>query len=377
MKLRNIIKASLVAVFAAGLMATCATTKAQAEVIAPTTPAFNIYENQPLGVGNESDFVRLRKSNGDPRVPNTTNPFSDPISAVCNPGEKFDVRTYIHNGASEAANDNGNGSAVAHNVNVAMSAPLNEQSRVFTFSSTVSASNADSKTNTGRLVCEKNVKLKLVPHTVDVYHVNSNTWVDAPDSAVNGNLRIGSRVAGSGDVWGCWQDRVIVVYTVEVVEDTPQPSSGVCTLLQLSQLGDRRVTAKITGTATNAQIVGYEINWGDGSAVSPLQEDTHQFGIGTFKVVGRVQVRLANGSTVWASAGTCEAPLTFTEKKDNCPMPGKTHLPVNSPECSTPPPVTTLPKTGAESAMGIVAATSLAGTFGHRIYYALRRRFNV
>ena len=83
-----------------------------------------MYTNTPAGIGNEADFVRLRKSTGDPKVPAVQNDFSDPLNAACVVGEKFDVRTYVHNGANDEFNDNGNGSSVAHNVMVAMQAQL-------------------------------------------------------------------------------------------------------------------------------------------------------------------------------------------------------------------------------------------------------------
>lgn len=186
----------------------------------PNTPAFNIYYDVPT-VGDEADFVRVRKSNGDPTRPATPYVFTDTVNDKCEVGSMFDVRTYVHNGADDDMNDGGNGSAVAHNVRVAMQAPLNTSSKNFTFTSTISASNATSVTDNGKLNCDETVRLKLVPQTVKVYSQPTG-WNGAADSAVNGSLALGSRQAGSGDVWGCWTDRVIVVYTVKV-EKVPTP----------------------------------------------------------------------------------------------------------------------------------------------------------
>lgn len=334
----------------------------------PTTPRFNMYTNVPAGVGNEADFVALRKSNGDPTVAGSVSNFIDPVSATCVAGEKFDIRTYVHNGADEATNNNGTGTSVAHNVKVAMQAPLNTTAKQFKFTSTISASNAASVTDNGTLNCGSNVQLKLVPKTVHVYS-DQYGWKAGSDSAVNGSMTIGSRVAGSGDVWGCWQDRVWVVYTVEVVK-APVVSSAVCDALSLTVLDNRRVRARITASTQNATITGYTIAWGDGSTTNQ-QEADHTFAKeGPYTIKGSVAVRHADGRTETVSGAACEKKVTF--EKDNCPLPGKEHLPVDSPECKEVP--KELPKTGAGSVAGIFAATSAAGTLAHRFVYDRRRK---
>ena len=333
-----------------------------------TTPRFNTYTNVPYGIGNEADFVRLRTSNGDPTVPAATKDFVDPLSDACAVGAKFDVRTYVHNGAHPDYNNNGNGTAVAHNVRVAMQAPLGVSAKQFKFTSTISASNATSVTDNGTLNCGSNVQLKLVPQTVRVYS-RSLGWNSAPDSAVNGSLAIGSRQAGSGNVWGCWDDRVQVVYVVEVVK-APVVSSAVCDALSLTVLDNRRVRARITASTQNATITGYTIAWGDGSTTNQ-QEAEHSFAKeGTYTIKGSVAVRYADGRAETVSGAACEKKVTF--EKDNCPLPGKEKYPVDSPECKEAP--KELPKTGAGSVAGIFAATSFAGTFAHKFVYGRRRR---
>lgn len=231
MKLKNLLVGSLVAT-AAIVGVLTGSSKVHAAQIPWTgtnlpsiqTPVFNIYTNIPSGVGDESDFVKLRKSNGDPTVAAADNNFVDPVDAACNVGDKFDVRTYDHNGADDKLNDNGNGPTVAHGVSVAMRAPLGVTSKKFVFSSTLSAANATSVSDRGTLNCGSNVQLKLVPHTVKLYSTAYGDWISGPDSAVNGNLTLGSPVAGSGDQWGCWHYRIVVVYTVEVVAAPTPPT---------------------------------------------------------------------------------------------------------------------------------------------------------
>lgn len=332
---------------------------------------FNAYTNVPAGIGNEADFVKLRKSTGDPTVNAAQSNFIDPVNAACKVGEKFDIRTYVHNSANTEFNDNGNGSAVAHNVSVAMQAPLNTTSKQFKFTSSISASNASGVTDQGTLNCSDEVRLKLVPKSVHVYS-KFYGWKGASDSAVNGNLKIGSRSVGSGDVWGCWEDRVVVVYVVEVVKVPKVPSTAKCEALAVTVFDNRRIKARVVSATQNATAVGYRIDWGDGSS-SNQQEDEHTYAqAGNYKVVGNVQVRFADGSVEWLSSEDCEKKLTFKEDVDNCPLPGKEHLPKDSDECKEPAPQV-LPATGPADIAGIFAATTFAGAIAYNVVY---KRFN-
>ena len=159
-----------------------------------TTPLFNEYYNVPNGVGDEADFVRVRPNGG------TNADYISTLESVCNVGDKYDVRTYVHNGADPNYNNGGSGTAVAHDVVVAMEAELAKADSEFDFKSTISASNAASVSDTALLKCgSKTVKLKLVPNSVQTYSKPLG-FQTAPDSAVNGTLKIGSQVQGSGDV---------------------------------------------------------------------------------------------------------------------------------------------------------------------------------
>lgn len=332
-------------------------------------PVFNTYTNVPGGIGNEADFVELRKSTGDPTQSAIQNNFIDPVNAACAVGEKFDIRTYVHNGANTEFNGNGAGTAVANNVKVAMQAPLGKTDKKFVFSSTISASDAASVSDTGTLNCENNVQLKLVPKSIHVYSKAYGWMRSNSDRAVNGSMTIGSRAVGSGDVWGCWDDRVIVVYTVEVVK-APVVSKAVCDVLTLRVIDNRRVSARITASTQNATITGYTIDWGDGSSTNQ-QEAEHTFAKeGSYTIKGSASVRHADGKTETVTGPACEKKVTF--EKDNCPLPGKEHLPVDSPECKEVP--KELPKTGAGSIAGIFAATSFAGSIAHRVVYSRRRK---
>lgn len=196
------------------------------------TPVYNSICNVPNGVGNEPNFVRIRQSSNGNDMDNQNNPvYSDSLTSACTNNSKYDIWTYIHNNALSQDNNNGSGSAVAHNVTLTLNAPINTSNNTFNFSSTISASNAKSVTDSTSLNCSNNVKLTLVPSSVNIYSEPYN-WHNLPDSTVNTTSKIGSPVMGSGDQWGCWTYRIVVVYEVQVtvIPSTPPPSpTNVCT----------------------------------------------------------------------------------------------------------------------------------------------------
>ena len=240
-------------------------------------PIFNEYYDVPGGVGDESDFVRIKTKEG------TNADFKSTLNSVCEEGSEYTVRTYVHNGANPELNENGQGSAVAHDVVVAMQAELGQEKSNFNFKSTISSSNAASVSDSAMLKCgQKIVKLSLVPNSVSVYSKPTGTNT-APDSAVNGSLKIGSRSVGSGDVWGCWEDRVFVRYDV-VVEEVEEPTPEFnCTSVTANLIDRKRSAYTFTANATaqNTDIEKYTftisgdrseeivVNTSDKSATTP------------------------------------------------------------------------------------------------------------
>jgi hypothetical protein len=373
MSLTSFIKRALAGAILAGvsvaIMGNAAVSAAQIDYNNPNNQAitharFNAYTNVPA-VGNEADFVKLRRSSGDPTVSANASPFSDPLNDPCVVGQKFDVRTYVHNSANTEYNNNGNGTAVAKNVNVAMQAQLGVTKKNFTFSSTISASNAASVTDAATLNCGSDVQLKLVPTSVKVYSKNTG-WNGAADSAVNGNLAIGSRTVGNGVVWGCWDDRVIVIYVVEVVK-APESPLYTCDLLTVTKISDRRYKFDVKYTARNgATFKEVRFDYGDGTPVTTESEHTFDKD-GAYNVVATA-VFTVNGQERTATGEACAKQVTVTP--ENCPIPGKENLPVDSDECVETP--TVLPETGAAGLAGIFAAVSAAGAGAHQ--FVIRRR---
>lgn len=338
-----------------------------------STPRFNGYTNVPGGIGDESNFVTLRKSSGDPTVPAIQNNFIDPVNATCNAGEKFDIRAYIHNIANTEFNDNGNGTAVAKNVKLTMSAPIGQKSKKFTFASTVSASNAASVSDTGMLNCTNEVRLKLVPQTVKVYSQHTG-WTNGLDSAVNGTMPIGSRVAGSGTQWGCWEDRVIVVYTVEV-EAQPTPIYT-CDAITAEKIGERKYRFGVRYTANNgATLKSVKYNFGDNTSqtitTSPFSTEYDYAKAGEYKITTDLTFTVEGQDKVVTDA---KCATTVKTSDEPCLVPGKQNYPKDSPECKedSKPPVTEIPSTGVGGILaGLTGITSVA--YSAYTYYESRR----
>jgi hypothetical protein len=347
-------------------------------------PVFNTYTNVPNGVGNEADFVRIRPSTGDVSDNGAGGErnalYVNGHAATCKVGEKFDIRTYVHNGADDDFNNNGTGSSIAHDTEVRMNAVLGTKGATHTFTSQVLATDVSPVTDTARLYCDKEVTLRLVPQSVKVVskHYGFQT---VSDSAVNGSLPIGSHVLGSGDVWGCWDERVLVAYIVEVVEvQVPPVPVYTCDLLSLTFMGNRKYKFEVTATAKNgAKVKEYKFDFNDGSAVVTSASNTveHKYANdGKFNPKAEVvfTVPTANGSTETktVSGANCTKPITLsTEEK--CPVPGKGDLPKNSPDCKETP-VTTIPNTGAGSTIAIiVSAVAGMGAYAHRLFTLKRQ----
>jgi PKD domain len=320
-------------------------------------PGFNVFTGVP-GYGDESKFMRGR-------VSGSSTEFTDPVNDACAAGTQFSVQMYVHNAANQTLNNNGTGPGVARGTTVKVGVPATTADKV---TGTISASNAASVNDTLTINCNgKTMLLSFVQNSAIQQRIDGST-APVDNSIVTTGAPISSHGV-PGDVWGCFDQRVIVYLKLEVKEvPTPPVSTGKCELVVVTPVKDkvRTVTAKVTGsTSANASIVGYEINWGDGTK-SNKQEDTHTYAKdGNYKITTRVQVKFADGRTEWLGAPACNQEVTF--------KPGQP--PVVPPV--TPPTVVTTGKlvdTGAGSIAGIFTATTVGGAAAYQVF--TKRRLN-
>lgn len=279
------------------------------------SPQFNGYTGVP-SYGNEADFLQGKVST----QPNTA--YATSVSDPCAVGTKYTLRVYVHNGASQYQNGNGNGPSVAKNTTVKVSIPSGEATS-FRQVGTISASNAPTVTDDMTITCTGGKKVKLSYITGSAQQWTQPGGVQSlSDSIVTTGAKVGT-VTPNGDVWGCWDQRVYVVLEVEVKEaPVPPPvvSTGVCKApAVIVNNNERRATVTVNSSVTNATVIGYEIDWGDGNK-SATRTATHQYAAdGTYNIVTRVQIRLADGTTKWVSGNECNATITIKKPAEKAP----------------------------------------------------------
>jgi uncharacterized protein Veg len=311
MKAILVIKKATIATVAAVLMSAYALT-AQVSAIPYTSthpgtnyPAFNVFTGVP-NEGDESDFLRGKEE---------TNPAASTtdVQSACENGTRYRLRVYVHNSANQTLNASGQG--IARDTKVRVALPGQGEASSFNFSSVISASNATSVSDTMTIKCAngKKVKLSYVPGSATQFTGHTGTK-PLNDSIVTTGAKVGT-TEPDGNVLGCFGQRVWVtlVVKVEEVKEEPKPvvSAGECKLVDIKAEAGRKVTAKVTGIVNNAEIVGYKIDWGDGTT-SNKQEDTHTYAKdGTYTITTSVQVKLHDGTVVWKTADDCVKQVTF------------------------------------------------------------------
>jgi hypothetical protein len=348
----------------------------QQAVTTTTTPVFNNICGVP-NVGDESNFVRIRQdvnNEGDENISDNSSYTIGTLDNACTTGTTFDLWNYLHNNAETQYNDNGSGSAVAHDVQSLLKADgIGTTASNFNFSDTVSASNAASVSDSVMLNCDgNNVALSLVPGSVHIYYQSSDSWVNLADSTVNGPnsntaVKLGSPTPGNGDMWGCWNYRMVVVYQVEVTKPTPPPTAVyACDELDVAAESDRTVKISTFNTTASKGVTfnNAVIDWGDNSAkltTANVVGQTYQYAAnGTYKV-SVIANFTVNGQTESAGGVNCEKQVTFSST-----TPPTTTPPTIITTTSTPAAPTSLVNTGAGSVVGIFAATTALGAAGYR-----------
>lgn len=431
------------------------------------TPAFNVYTGVP-DVGDESEFFYGKVESDATSVKNVT--------STCATGTRFALRVYVHNGASQHNNGDGNGPSVAKNTKVKVEVPGDEASS-FVPEATISASNASAISDTMTITCSDGrvVTMKYVPGTAEQYSALSGVQ-PVSDSIVTTGAPIGT-YSPNGDLWGCWEQRVWVRLIVEVTEVPEKLHPAVCTALLTTILSSNQVRVdEVSFTANDAAVNNVTINYGDGSqetvnfnqlpkthtyanegsytiratlnttfegqskqvtsnsctakvtvkkekqpkfaceefvlkmndrtanvSFKPVASDGAVFKDATIKyyadgveknnkttnqlngegkvvdsftydanakdleVIATVRFNIGEGKNMYSQQVVCKGKAVLGTTIEKCPIPGREHLPKDSPDCKDEPtPPTTTPDTGAGSIAGILTAVAAAGAFLHR-----------
>lgn len=175
---------------------------------------------------------------------------------------------------------------------------------------------------------------------------------------------------------GTIEDEADVIIKKECQPDKPVFA---CDALTASKVGSGNRTYRFNTeyTARNgAEFKRFVYDFGDGSDELVTDQDSVEHTYEPGEYTAQVTVVFdVNGEEKTATGQQCMVNIFVGKKpKDNCPIPGKEHLPKDSPECVEQPVPSELPKTGAGDIAAIFAATTVAGMIAYRLILA--RRFN-
>lgn len=150
----------------------------------------------------------------------------------------------------------------------------------------------------------------------------------------------------------------------KVEKKCAEKPSYACDLLELKQLGGRKVSATVRYSANNgAEFKNVTYNFGDNSTPLVTDKTTVEYTYaedGDYTVAATVRLTV-NGKEEVATSEACAKPISFESGKPVEP---------ETPENPTTP--TELPNTGAGSVAGIVAAVTAAGAVSHN--FVTRRK---
>lgn len=350
----NLIKKTLLGLtsFAAALVITTGVAHATIpyngdQTVASPVPAFNVFTGVPAPTGNEPDFLRARVPvNGNDS--DATTQYSDPLNTSCVDGQKIQMRVYVHNGASADGNNNGTGPSVAHGTKVKVNLDNAVADTSFSPSATISANNAASVTDHVAINCNgKAVKLDFIKGSASAFSIGSGVVPVDENLLLSTGAPIQSEKV-PGDVWGCWNERVYVVFSVKVEVPPTIITPIVCNLIKVTQEGRVVNLTNVDFTPKDAKINSLIVDFGDGSAAQTVKLSdlplSHTYSKdGTFHLT--------------VSLSTDQGKVT----SDKCAQNFNFATTV-----STPPTPKALVNTGAGDVFGIFSGTTVAGAFLHR-----------
>jgi len=297
---------------------------------------FNSFTNNPV-VGDERPF--FAGSIGGANV-------ADRIKV--NDGDTIVLRAYVHNNADP--NLIGTAAAIARNVNINVLIPTAKQSDT-NMVAFIKASNANPGTINDTMSVYGDA-----PFTIE-YVAGSAKW-----STNSGTVALSDNIvtpAGTylGDMNGCFGYSGYVTLTVKIKMDA-KPVTPVysCDVMNLSVIGERKVSANVKYTATNgATFNNVSFDFGDGSqkVVTTNTTATHTYATDGTYTVRATPSFTVDGKVVTADSAACAKVITF-----------KGGTPVEPPKNT--------PSTGPTATIGLFAAVSAISAIGYRLWMIRR-----
>lgn len=176
------------------------------------------------------------------------------------------------------------------------------------------------------------------------------------------------------------EDYADVIITKENCK--PKEPKYSCDLLTATKINNLQYRFAVDYTAENgATLKSYSYDFGDGTDSlmtdqNPVEHTYAEPGDYVAKVTLTFDV---NGEEKVVSSEDCMTVIKTDKPDENCPIPGKEHLPKDSPLCKEEPEVpgqpggpTVLPDTGVGDIIGVFIATTIAGAVAYQVVWARR-----
>lgn len=311
--------------------------------------AFNVFSGDIPGVpsnAGEQDFVTV--------APSGTLGWTNDLE-ICE--GQFDVAIYLHNGAEVAHNgENLDGPGVATGVRIKVTLP-DGSSTSHDVTGTITADNVASIVDKATVKCnDHDIKLDYVEGSAEIFRQSDGQFDQLSDAIVGPNGTPVGWETDNGVVPGCWEFRVIVRLTVNVIPDekeVPQPIVKCVSLVGLPDKlnpGDEvKFTAK--ASAENADIVKYVFDFGDGESETVTTGNAQATASHSYDEVGTYTARAtvhfdADGLEIVKTSDKCVEKITVEKE------------PVKPP---VEPPAEELPSTGIGGVISGVFGTGALG----------------
>jgi len=162
-----------------------------------------------------------------------------------------------------------------------------------------------------------------------------------------------------------------------IVNKQCQPQKISCDLLTAKSLGDRKFQFNVKYSATpGATYKSSAFNFGDNSSILVTDKTTAEY---TYKTDGTFTASatltfMVDGKSQTVTSENCQVKVSAKTPPNMCVIPGKEHLPADSPDCVNEPlPVVpegeaSLPNTGPGEVLGLFMGISAIGAMAYRVW---------
>ncbi len=215
-------------------------------------PMFNVHTGVDYGIDNESDFLRIRKSDGTK------------VNTIEACSGELNLWFYVHNGQSSLNNSVDNSGAptatnqgvgVATNTRVSIRPLPTTYGKSQTLTGKITADNADTVTDTASITCASD-DIKVEYESIEQLYLYNPTL--EAGYALSGDItsEAGAQLGfAGGRMPGCWDYRTIILVKVKITKKPPVVK--LCVLADPNKISRTKYDLTANVTATNTTVQSY------------------------------------------------------------------------------------------------------------------------